>query len=79
MKADALSHCSDFDTGNLSNDHLIILPIDRFKGMPESIARLLQSNFTSEITLVVASLDSKEPLDDKIKHRQDEQYDTLKP
>jgi len=49
MKADALSHCPDFDTGNPINEHLIILPLNRFKGMPESIARTLgmQSNSTS--------------------------------
>jgi hypothetical protein len=47
--------------------------------MPESIAKLLQSNSTSKIILVVASLDPEEPLDNKVKHAQDESYDTLKP
>jgi hypothetical protein len=47
--------------------------------MPESIARLSQSNSTSEITLVVASLDPEESLDEQVKHTQDESYDTLKP
>jgi hypothetical protein len=59
MKADALSHRPNFDTGNPMNEHLIILPLDRFKGMPKSIARTLgmQSNSTSEITLAVAELE----------------------
>jgi hypothetical protein len=79
MKADALSRCPDFDTGNPANEHLIVLPLDRFKGMPESVARLSQSNSTSEITLAVADLDPEEPLDEQVKHAQDESYDTLKP
>jgi hypothetical protein len=41
MKADALSCCPNFDTGNPVNEHLIVLPFDRFKGMPESVARTL--------------------------------------
>ena len=59
MKADALSRRPDFNTGNPVNDHLIVLPLDRFKGMPESIARTLgtQSNSTSEISLAVAGLE----------------------
>jgi hypothetical protein len=79
MKADALSHHPDFNTRNPANDHLIILPLDHFKGMPKSIAKLSQSNSTSKITLVVASLDSEETLDEQVKHTQDESYDTLKP
>jgi hypothetical protein len=68
IKADALSCCPDFDTGNPANDHLIVLSLDRFKGMPKSIAKLLQSNSTFKITLVVTSLDSEESLDDKVKN-----------
>jgi hypothetical protein len=41
MKADALSHRPDFDTENTANNHLIVLPLDRFKGMPESVAKTL--------------------------------------
>jgi hypothetical protein len=79
MKADALSRRPNFDMGNPANDHLIVLPLDQFKGMPESVAKLSQSNSTSEITLAVAGLDPEEPLDEQVKHAQDESYDTLKP
>jgi hypothetical protein len=47
--------------------------------MPESVARLSQSNSTFKITLVVADLDPEEPLNNQVKHAQDESYDTLKP
>jgi hypothetical protein len=59
MKADALSCHPNFDIGNPENEHLIILPLDRFKGMPESVAKTLgtQSNSTSEISLAVAGLE----------------------
>ena len=73
MKADALSHRPDFDTGNPMNEHLIVLPLNQFKGMPESIAEALkaQSNSTSEITLTVAGLEDgtlkEENLDTKVK------------
>ena len=43
MKADALSHHPDFNTGNSANNHLIVLPINRFKGMPKSIAKMLKA------------------------------------
>jgi hypothetical protein len=73
MKADALSHCPNFDTGNPVNEHLIILPLDQFKEMPESVAKTLvmQSNSTSKITLAVAGLEDStlkdENLDAKVK------------
>jgi hypothetical protein len=41
MKADALSRCPDFDTGNMANEHLIVLPLDCFKGMPQSVLQAL--------------------------------------
>jgi len=75
MKADALSRCPNFDTGNSANDHLIVLPLNQFKGMPESVAKMLgalsQSNSTSKFTLGAAEI--KEPtlksadLDAKVK------------
>jgi hypothetical protein len=75
MKADALSHRPDFDIGNSANNHLIVLPLDRFKGMPESVAKTLralsQSNPTPEFTLAVT--ETEEPnfesadLDAKVK------------
>ena len=83
MKADALSHCPDFDTGNPVNEHLIVLPLDRFKGMPESVAKTLgtQSNSTSEISLAVAGLEDgtleEDNLDARVKLYQDEHYQSL--
>jgi hypothetical protein len=85
MKADALSRRPDFDTGNLANNHLIVLPLERFKGMPESIAKTLgalsQSNSISEFTL--GSAETEEPilesmdLDAQVKLYQDEHYQSL--
>jgi hypothetical protein len=83
MKADALSRRPDFDTGNPINDHLIVLPLNCFKGMPKSIAKLLgaQSNSTSEITLTKGELENtdleNETLDEKVKRHQDEYYCNL--
>jgi len=59
IKANALSRCPDFNTGNPVNEHHIVLPLNRFKGMPKSIAKTLgmQSNSTSEISLAVAGLE----------------------
>jgi len=79
IKADTLSCCPDFDTGNPNNDHLIVLPLDQFKGMPESMQALSQSNSTSEITLSVTNLDQEQTLDEKVKQAQDTHYNTLKP
>jgi hypothetical protein len=75
MKADALSWRSDFDIGNSANDHLIVLPLDRFKGMPESVAKMLgalsQSNSTSKFTLRATKIEEttfgNEDLDARIK------------
>jgi len=39
-KADALS--PDYDTGNPANKHLIVLPCDRFVGMPPEICETMQ-------------------------------------
>jgi hypothetical protein len=83
MKANALSHRPDFDTENPENEHLIVLPLDRFKGMPESVAQTLgtQSNSTSEITLAVAGLEDgtleEENLDARVKLYQNEHYQSL--
>jgi hypothetical protein len=73
MKADALSHHPDFNTGNSANNHLIVLPLDQFKEMPKSIAKMLgalsQSNSTSEFTLAVAETEESmsEDIDAKVK------------
>ena len=83
MKANALSHHPNFNTGNPVNEHLIVLPLNQFKGMPESVARTLgaQSNSTSEITLAVAGLEDgtleEENLDARVKLYQDEHYQSL--
>ena len=83
MKANALSRHPDFDTGNPENEHLIVLPLDQFKGMPESVARTLgtQSNSTSEISLAVAGLEDgtleEDYLDARVKLYQDEHYQSL--
>jgi hypothetical protein len=36
-KADALSHHPDYNTENHANQHLIVLPLDRFVGMPPGL------------------------------------------
>jgi hypothetical protein len=85
MKADALSHCPNFTIGNSANNHLIVLLLDQFKGMPKSITRTLgalsQSNSTSEFTLAVAETEEpnleNENLDAKEKLYQDEHYQSL--
>jgi len=83
MKADALSHCPNFDIGNPINEHLIVLPLDQFKGMPKSVTRTLgrQSNSTSKITLAVAELEDgtleEENLDARVKLYQNEHYHSL--
>jgi hypothetical protein len=60
MKADALSRQPNFDTENSANNHLIVLPLDQFKGMPESVTKTLralsQSNSTSKFTLGAAEM-----------------------
>jgi len=83
MKADTLSHHPDFDTGNPENEHLIVLPLDRFKGMPKSVAKTLgtQSNSTSEISLAVAGSEDgtieEDNLNARVKLYQDEHYQSL--
>jgi hypothetical protein len=41
-KADALSCCPDYNTGNPANEHLIILPHDHFVNMPHKIQETMQ-------------------------------------
>jgi hypothetical protein len=85
MKADALSWHPDFNTGNSANNHLIVLPLDRFKGMPKSVAKMLgalsQSNSTSEFTLGATKIEEttfgNEDLDARIKLYQDKHYQSL--
>jgi hypothetical protein len=84
MKANALSRHPDFDTENSANNHLIVLPLDQFKGMPESITTMLgalsQSNSTSEFTLGATEIEppfGNEELDARVKLYQDEHYQSL--
>ena len=85
MKADALSHCPDFDTEHSANNHLIVLPLDQFKGMPESVTKMLralsQSNSTAEFTLGATEIEEptveSKDLDAKIKLYQDKHYQSL--
>ncbi len=81
MKADALSRCPDFDTSNSSNDHLIILPLDRFIGMPQSILQAL--SIPSTISLNVLGIEDKgfdtNHLEAQVKLYQDEHYRQITP
>jgi hypothetical protein len=84
MKADALSRRPDFDTENTANNHLIVLPLDRFKGMPEGVAKMLgalsQSNSTPKFTLGATKIEppfGNEELDTKVKLYQDKHYQSL--
>ena len=52
MKADALSHCPDFDTSNSSNGHLIVLPLDCFIGMPQSVLQALSIPTTISLNVL---------------------------
>jgi len=52
IKADALSCRPDFDTGNSSNDHLIVLPLDRFIGMPQSVLQALSIPSTMSLNVL---------------------------
>jgi hypothetical protein len=82
MCTDTLSCCSDFDTRNPMNNHLIVLPLNCFIGMLEAICLLLNKNSaTSEITLSSEELDSEESLtnnlNSKVKQGQDDHYNCL--
>jgi len=52
MKADALSHCPNFNTRNSLNEHLIVLPLDCFKGMPQSVLQALSIPFTLSLNVL---------------------------
>ena len=42
MKANTSLSCGpDLDTGNTTNEHLIVPPLDYFKGMPQSMLHIL--------------------------------------
>ena len=85
MKADTFSRRPNFDTENTANNHLIVLPLDRFKGMPESVTKTLralsQSNSTFEFTLRATEIEEpiydRGDLDAQVKLYQDEHYQSL--
>jgi hypothetical protein len=81
MKADALSRCPDFDMGNTANDHLIVLPLNRFKGMPQSILQAL--SIPSTISLNVLGIEDEgfdaNHLEVQVKLYQDDYYQTIVP
>ncbi len=81
MKADALSHCPGFDTGNSSNEHLIVLPLDRFKGMLQSVLQAL--SIPSTLSLNVLGIEDEgfntNHLEAKVKLYQDDHYHTITP
>ncbi len=93
-KVDALSHWPDYDTGNFNNDHLIILPLDQFRGMPPSILESLKQHPHIEcsaceqemetLSLAVMGLGEendtiiKDNLDNRIKDNQENSYTQLK-
>ena len=52
MKADALSCCPNFDTGNSLNKHLIVLPLDQFIGMPQSVLQALSIPSTLSLNVL---------------------------
>jgi len=52
MKADTLSCHPDFDTGNSLNKHLIVLPLNHFKGMPLSVLQALSIPLTMSLNVL---------------------------
>ncbi len=81
MKADTLSHCPDFNTGNSSNDHLIVLPLDQFKGMPQSVLQAL--SIPLDMSLNVLGIEDEgfnaNHLKAKVKLYQDDHYREITP
>ncbi len=81
MKADALSCCPDFDTGNSSNDHLIVLPLDCFISMSQSVLQAL--SIPSPMSLNVLGIKYKgfdtNHLEAQVKLYQDEHYHKITP
>ena len=51
------SHQPDFDTGNTLNEHLIVLPLDCFIGMPQSVLKAL--SIPSTMSLNVLGIEDK--------------------
>ncbi len=81
MKADALSCRPDFDTGNPSNDHLIVLPLDRFIGMPQSILQALSIPLTMSLNVlgIKDEIFDANHLEAQVKLYQDQHYCEITP
>src|SRR5216683_5622567 len=81
MKADALSCHPDFDTGNSLNEHLIVLPLNCFKGMPQSVLQAL--SIPSTMSLNILRIKDKDfnanHLKAKVKLFQDDHYCKITP
>ncbi len=81
IKADALSCHPDFDTGNSSNEHLIVLPLDHFIGMPQSVLQAL--SIPSDMSLNVLGIKDEafdaNHLEAKVKLYQDDYYCKITP
>ena len=81
MKADALSHCPNFDTGNFLNEHLIVLPLDHFIGMLQSMLQAL--SIPSILSLNVLGIEDEgfdaNYLEAKVKLYQDNHYYDITP
>jgi len=75
-KADLLSHRPDYDTGNPSNDHLIVLPLSRFANMSLD----LLATFTPDpVELALADTEDLEPsLDQQVIDAQEENFPELR-
>jgi hypothetical protein len=52
IKANALSCHPDFDTRNTTNEHLIVLPLNCFKGMPQSVLQALSIPLTLSLNVL---------------------------
>ncbi len=81
MKADALSCRPNFNTGNSLNEHLIVLPLNHFIGMPQSMLQAL--SIPSILSLNVLGIEDEgfdaNYLEAKVKLYQDNHYCDITP
>jgi len=71
-KADLLSRCPDYDTGNTSNDHLIVLPLSRFANMSPDLLATFQPD-----SLSIQAGTSEPSLDEQIVTAQEDHFPSL--
>ena len=75
-KADLLSHHLDYDTGNPSNDHLIVLPLSHFANMSPDLLTTFTPN---PVELALADTEDLEPsLDQQVIDTQEEIFPELR-